>query len=237
MPNSSRLTLYAHPLSSFCWKVLMALWENATPFTYETIQGRPADHAVLRAHSPAGKMPLLHDEAGDAWISESTIIIEYLQLTYPGAVKLVPAGAEGLEARTWDRFLDLHVHLPMQSVVAERMRPDDQKDPSGAAAAIAALRKAYSVLEARMATRTWAAGEAFTLADCAAVPALFYANAIAPFTADHPALSGYFERLIARPSAQRAIGEAQPWFEYFPIAEALDARFTGPEFARQDARP
>ena len=176
-------------------------------------------------------MPLLHDAARDRAVPESTIIIEYLQRCYPSAVALIPEEAAAqLEARLWDRFFDLYVHTPMQKLVTDRLRPDDGKDPAGVDEARATLGTAYDMLEKRLAMQGWVAGEAFTIADCAAIPALFYAQAVHPFSTSHPALAGYFDRLTDRPSARRTIREAQPYFNFFPFQDALDARFTSPDF-------
>jgi len=223
------LTLFTHPLASYCWKVTIALYENETPFVSRILNGRPADDAQFRRLWPAAKMPVLRDAARERTIPETSIIIEYLQHHYPGPIALLPADPDAqLEVRLWDRFFDLYVQTPMQKLVSDRMRPADQKDPAGVGEATATLAMAYGVLEDRFAG---AAGEQpFTLADCAAAPALFYAEAVQPFAATHPALGGYFERLIARPSVRRTIREAQPYFQYFPFREALNPRFTSPDF-------
>jgi glutathione S-transferase len=232
MPNDQTgLTLYSHPLASYCWKVLMALYETGTPFRQELVEGFPKTHPVLSGFWPIGKMPLLHDAARGQAVPETTIIIEYLQQYYPAAPALLPERtAERLDTRLWDRFFDLYVHTPMQKVVIDRMRPDNQKDPSGVAEANGALDTAYAMLEQRLGTRTWATGDDFTLADCAAMPALFYAEAVRPFSNSHPALVGYCERIMNRPSGRRTIREAKPYFHLFPFRDALNARFIGPDF-------
>ncbi len=229
--NEPALTLYSHPLASYCWKALVALYETGTPFRSALIEGLPKANPTLSAFWPIGKMPLLHDAARDKAVPETTIIIEYLQHHYPGAATLIPEQtALQLDVRLWDRFFDLYVHTPMQKLVADRMRPMDQKDPAGAGEAKATLDTAYAMLEQRMATRMWAVGDDFTMADCAAMPALFYAEAVHPFSGSHPALTAYFERLMARPSARRTIREAQPYFHFFPFHDALNPRFTSPNF-------
>lgn len=229
--NETVLTVYAHPLSSYCWKVLVALYETGVPFRQERVDGFPKAHSTLSGLWPIGKMPLLHDAARDQAVPESTIIIDYLQCYYPSAVALIPdEAAAQIETRQWDRFFDLYVHTPMQKQVIDRLRPADGKDPVGVAEAKAVLDTAYAMLEKRMATRDWAAGDAFTLADCAAMPALFYAQAVHPFSSSHPALAAYLNRLTDRPSARRTIREAQPYFHFFPFHDALDARFTSTDF-------
>jgi glutathione S-transferase len=212
------LELYFHPLASFCHKVLIALYESDTPFEPHHLDlGDPAVRDELRALSPMGKMPVLRDHARGEVIAESTIIIEYLALYYPGAVALVPTDpSAALDARSEERFYDLYVHGAMQTIVLDRLRPPAQRDPLGVERAHALLQDAYAVLEQRMAGRTWATGDAFSLADCAAAPSLFYANEVAPFLATHPRLAAYFDRLRARPSYARVLDEARPWMQNFP---------------------
>jgi glutathione S-transferase len=228
--NDSALTLYSHPLASYCWKVLVALYESGIPFRNEIIEGLPKANPSLSALWPIGKMPVLHDVARGQAVPETSIIIEYLQHYHPGAAKLIPEQTElQLDVRLWDRFFDLHVQTPMQKLVTDRMRPDDLKDPVGVDEAKAALDTGYAMLEQRMATRTWVAGEEFTLADCSAMPALFYAEAVHPFSTSHPALAFYVDRLMARPSVQRTIRDAQPYLHLFPFREALNPRFATPD--------
>lgn len=221
------LTLHAHPLSSFCHKVLIALYENGTPFSTHLVNlGEQESRAAFLALWPIGKMPVLHDGDRGLTIPESTIIIEYLDRHYPGARALLPAADdERREVRLWDRILDLHVHLPMQKIVGDRLRADGERDPRGVADARAALHTAYDMIEQRMVDRTWMAGEHFTLADCSAEPALFYAALVAPFAQTHPRLAAYAEQLWGRPSVQRAIAEARPYFHLFPVKDAVPARF------------
>jgi glutathione S-transferase len=212
------LHLHFHPLASFCHKVLIALYENATPFEPHIVDlGDAASSAAFKALWPMGKMPVLRDEAHGLTIPESTIIIEYLAQRYPGPAQLVPADPElGREARLWDRIYDHYVHEPMQKIVTDRLRPAGRNDPFGVEAARATLRAAYAMIDGRMATRRWAVGEGFGMADCAAAPALFYAAKVEPFGAGQPHLAAYFERLLARPSYARALREAEPYFKLFP---------------------
>ncbi|PZQ96858.1 MAG: glutathione S-transferase [Cereibacter sphaeroides] len=221
------LTLYLHPLASFCHKVLIGLYENGVNFTPITVDlADPASTAPLLAEWPAGKIPVLHDSDGDRSLPETTIILEYLHLRYPGPVKLFPADPEGaLEVRLWDRFFDLYIHQPMQKIVIDRLRAPGTGDALGVSEAYATLDTAYEMVETRMAGRHWAAGEAFSLADCAASPALFYAGIIHPFGPNRPVLSAYFERLMARASIARTISEARPYFQFFPFSDAIPARF------------
>lgn len=225
------LVLFLHPLASFCQKVLIAFHENGTAFEPRIVDLMdPADRARFLDLWPLGKIPVLRDEARDRTIPETTIIIEYLEQQHPGARPLLPEDpAARLDARLWDRFHDLYVQAPLQKIVIDRLRPEDARDPSGVAEARAALRAAYAVLERRMAGRRWAAGDAFSLADCAAAPALFYAGCVEPFAETHPHLAAYFDRLVERPSVWRVIEGARPYFPMFPFAQAIPARFRAPE--------
>jgi glutathione S-transferase len=212
------LTLYYHPLASFCWKVLIALYENGVPFTPKMVDlGNPAERAALLKLWPIGKFPVLRDDARDQTIPESSIIIEYLDRHYPGPTRLIPTSDElALQARLSDRFYDLYVHLPMQKVMDDRLRPEGKKDPHGVEGARAQLRTSYRMIDAQMAAGSWAIGEHFTIADCAALPPLFYGNMVEPFTASHSRLAAYFERLKARPSIARVMREAEPYFAMVP---------------------
>jgi glutathione S-transferase len=226
MPAEPQLTLHFHPLAAYCWKVLIALYEAQTPFKGEMLNGRPSDDAAFTALWPIAKMPVLQDAARGQIVPETSIIIDYLDQYYPGPARMIPADPDlAREVRLWDRIFDLYVSTPMQKHVSDRLQPEGQKDPAGVVAAKATLDAAYAMLEARMATRTWAVGEAFTLADCAALPALFYAEPVHPFSANHPALAAYLDRLVARPSVRRVLAEAKPWLQYFPFNEALSPRF------------
>jgi glutathione S-transferase len=212
------LKLYYHPLSSFCWKVLIALYENDTPFTPVMLDlSKEAERATLSRLWPIGKFPVLRDDATDRTIPESSIIIEYLDGQYPGRTRLVPADPKmALQTRLRDRFYDLYVHLPMQKVVGDRLRPAGQKDSYGVDEASARIASCYGMIDKEVAARTWAMGDAFTLADCAAAPALFYGNKVLPFGDTHNNLTAYFERLKARPSFARVLKEAEPYFAMFP---------------------
>ena len=213
------LTLHFHPLSSYCQKVLIALYENGTAFERQIVNlGDPQSAAAFRERWPVGKMPGLHDSAGDHAIPESSIIIEYLDQHYPGGTPLIPAEpAAALRTRLADRFYDLYVHDPMQRIVGDRLRPADKRDPLGVETAKAILRASYGIVDGEMAAhaRTWAIGEAFTLADCAAAPPLFFANKLVPF-GEYRHLATYFDRLSKRPSVARAFSEAEPFLKFFP---------------------
>lgn len=221
------LTLYYHPLASFCHKVLIALYENNTEFRGQVVDlADSASSAEMLSLWPVGKFPLLRDDARARTLPETSIIIEYLVLHYSGPQPLLPADADAaLDARLWDRFFDLYVQVPMQKLVLDRLRAPDEKDPRGVADARASLQTAYALAEKRLQGRTWAAGDAFGLADCAAAPALFYADIVEPFSKTSPNLAAYFERLLARPSVARTLREARPYFDMFPFHESIPARF------------
>jgi glutathione S-transferase len=211
------LTLYYHPLSSFCWKALIALYEAEVPFEARMVNlGDPADRTVFQAVWPLAKFPVLRDEASGETIPESTIVIEYLAERWPSARSLVPAEPEAArQVRLLDRLIDSYIHLPFQQIVGERLRPAEAKDPFGVERNRAAVRQGYDLV-APMLGEPWAVGEAFTLADCAALPALYYADYAIPL-ADWPGLAAYLERLKARPSVARVLAEAEPYFEMFPL--------------------
>jgi len=221
------LTLYYHPLASFCHKVLVALYENGTPFTPEIVDLMDEGAAArFLAVWPVGKIPVLRDEARDRTVPETSIIIEYLDSHYPGPGPLLPPGEpDRLDARLWDRFFDLYVQAPMQRIVVDRLRPEGERDPRGVTEARAALRTAYGMIERRVAERTWVVGDRFGLAECAAAPALFYAGIVEPFADGHPHTAAYFERLLARPSFARVLAEARPYFPNFPYRDRMPARF------------
>src|SRR4030088_2164787 len=161
------LTLHFHPLASFCWKALIALYENDTPFAPNMVDlGNAAERAALLKLWPIGKFPVLRDEARDQTIPESSIIIEYLDRHYPGSTPLIPAEADlAWQTRLRDRFYDLYVHEPMPKIVGDRLRPSEKPDPFGVEEARARLQTAYRMIEQEMATKTWAMGDGFTMAD------------------------------------------------------------------------
>lgn len=212
------LKLYFHPLSSFCQKVLTALYENATPFEPALVDlGEEASRNAFLKIWPIGKFPVLADAARGMLVPESSIIIEYLAQHYPGKVSLVPVGADlAWQTRLEDRFYDLYVDVPMQKIVTNKLRPAGQGDAFGVEHAKGVLQTACSLIEQKMATRTWATGEAFSMADCAAAPALFYANLVMPLGDAHPNTAAYLDRLMKRPSFARVVEEAKPYFAMFP---------------------
>jgi glutathione S-transferase len=212
------LKLYFHPLSSFCQKVLTALYENATPFEPVIVDlFNEASAAAFKKIWPIGKFPVLRDEARDRTVPESSIIIEYLAQHYPGKSQLVPADAElARQTRLRDRFFDLYVNVPMQKVVTDKLRPAGKNDPYGVEQAKTLLETSLGMIDQDMATKTWVMGDGFTMADCAAAPPLFYANMLMPFGATHKNAARYLDRLMKRPSFARAVEEAQPYLKLMP---------------------
>lgn len=216
------LTLYYHPLASFCHKVLVALYENSIAFEARLIDlGAEKDRAALGALWPFCKFPVLQDHTSQRNVPESSIIIEYLD-RFAEQSPMVPRNAEdALQVRLWDRIFDNHVHQPLQDIVLDRIH-GSQGDMAGARATI---QTAYGLINQQVASQPWAAGHNFSLADCAAAPALFYAHTLEAFPEQHVHLHAYFEKLIVRPSVQRVLAEAKPYFPMYPFYSAIPARF------------
>jgi glutathione S-transferase len=211
------LALYGHLFSSYTQKVLIALYENATPFEFRSVGPETPQHSESwLARWPLRKFPLLVD--GERNIAETSIIIEYLQLNHPGPVRLLPDDpAAALEVRFLDRFFDLHVMDAAQHAVNGALTGDPVKRAEGVALSKEKLERAYGWLEGELAGRTWAAGESYTLADCAASPSLFYADWVHEISGDYPVLRAYRTRLLARPSFARAVDDARYFRPYFPL--------------------
>jgi glutathione S-transferase len=210
------LQLYAHPFSSYCQKVTTALYENGTPFLLRLLApDNPEAFAEFAKLWPMKRMPVLVD--GERTVVEATVIVEYLDLHHPGPVRLIPEDARAaLTVRGMDRFFDNYVMTPMQKIVADTIRSEQNRDPYGVKEAHAMLDMAYRWLDTTMADREWAAGEAFSLADCAAGPSLFYADWVHPIGEDCANVRAYRRRLLERPSFARAVDEARPYRPLFP---------------------
>lgn len=220
------LQLFSHPLSSYCHKVLIALYELALPFEAVMVNpGDPAERARFLALWPTGKIPLLMDD-GQA-VPETSVMIEYLQQRHAPGAQLLPHDSKTcLEARLWDRLFDNYVMTPVQSIVGQQLREPVTRDEQAATSAKATLAMAYDLAERHLADgREWAAGKHFSIADCAAAPSLFYASTLVPFESSQQHLGAYFERLVARASIKRVLEEAQPWFEYYPFKQQIPSRF------------
>jgi glutathione S-transferase len=217
------LTLYYHPLSSFCHKVLVALYESGTEFERRVINlGDDKDRAELLAVSPIGKFPAVRDHDRKRNLAETTIIIEYLDHFFAGERPLIPREWEdAFQVRLWDRLFDNYLQVPMQQIVGDRMRGAK----GDLARERATLDTAYVMIDKQVADTTWIAGRNFSMADCAAAPALFYAGTVHPFPQSFPHLRAYFDRLMERPSVQRVMEEAKPYFRLFPFADAIPKRF------------
>jgi glutathione S-transferase len=220
------LTLYFHPLSSSCHKVLVALYDMGITFEPRFLDlGDAGQRNNFLALWPTGKMPLLLDN--ERVVPETSIIIEYLTQHHarPGQALLPSDPEAALETRLMDRLIDLYVMQPMQAIVGDRLRPENQRDPLGVTRARETLQMAYGLLEQGLAGRNWMAGEHFSMADCNAAPALFYAATLVPFPERHSRLCAYFERLLQRDSVKRTLDEARPYFHMYPYYESIPARF------------
>lgn len=209
------LTLFGHPFSSYCQKVLIALWENDTHFVYRHLES-PGVGEELASLWPIGKFPVLVDD--DRTIAETSVIIEHLDLHHTGKVRFLPDDRiAALEVRLLDRFFDQYVMNAATVVVGEALRKLPDRLPEAKEGAAKALNIAYRWLESRLAGRAWAAGDDFSLADCAAAPALFYGDWVHQISDDYPRLRAYRSRLLARPSFARAVEEGRKYRSYFPL--------------------
>jgi len=211
------LQLLFHPFSSYSQKALIALYENGIPFEPQVVAGPDSPAGSLLAELwPMKRFPVLLD--GARTILEATCIIEYLQISHPGPVQLIPADPmAALEVRMLDRFFDNYVSTPQQKIVFNALRPEAHRDPYGCDEARAMLDTSYAWLEQHMAGREWAVGDSFSLADCAAAPFLFYADWTHPIGPAFPRVTAYRQRLLKRPSFARAVDEARPYRAYFPL--------------------
>lgn len=209
------LELFAHPFSSYCQKALIAFYENDIPFAYRMMED-PGVGAELASLWPIGKFPLLLDNG--RVILETTIIIEHLHVRHPGPVKLIPDDPDGaVEVRMLDRFFDNYVMTPQGKFVFDALRPPESRDPYGVEEARRMLDTSYAWLDQHMKGRTWAVGDTFTLADCAAAPSLFYADWTHRIPEHYEHLTAYRARLLQRPSFARAVDEARRFRHYFPL--------------------
>jgi glutathione S-transferase len=211
------LSLYEHPFAAYCWKALIALYERDLPFEPHVVVGE-ADRTRLAELWPMASIPVLVDHEAGLTLPESTTIVEYLD-GLGDAARLVPADpAAALQARLWDRVIDGHVMAPMQKIVLDNLRPEGRGDPQGIVEAQAMLDQAYELVDTHLTGGGWVAGPAFTLADCAAAPALFYGRVVNRWDEQRLAhLTRYFTALTARPSVARVIDEAREYRDIFPL--------------------
>ena len=208
------ITLYAHPFAAYCWKALIALYENATPFDYRVVEDA-AGWAELESLWPIKKFPLLRD--GKATIIESSIIVEYLMRHYPGAKRMIPVSDDAaLQVRFMDRVFDNYVMTPMNTLVVDRIRAQNERDAKGVADARNMLDVAYGWLEKQVRQEQWLCGNEFSLAECSAAPALFYADWVHPIGDRFPAVNAYRRRVLGRLSVARVVDEARPYRKLFP---------------------
>ncbi len=211
------LTLHYHPLSSFCWKALVGLYELEIPFEKKLVDlGNAAERAAFARLWPIAKFPVLRDDAHDRTMPESTILLEYAE-RLAGGRRLIPEDPDrAIECRLRDRVHDLYIHVPMQKIVGDRLRPRESRDALGVEQARAQMETTYALVDEQARVGPWSMGEDFTLADCAAMPALYYGNKVVPFVGRWKNLTAYFERLTQRPSVARVLREAEPYFHMFP---------------------
>lgn len=218
-----KLTLYYHPLASYCHKVLIALYENHIEFEGRIINlGEAKDRAELQALWPLGKFPVIHDHERQRSLAESSIIIEYLDQYFAATQRMIPSNFnDALEVRLWDRIFDNYVQGPMQDIVNDKLRGTN----GDLSSARSTLETAYAMIDRQVASKDWCVGKDFSMADCAAAPALFYASTLQAFPHHYVNLSAYFERLMNRPSVRRVLEEAKPYFSFYPFSDAIPARF------------
>ncbi|HET7611086.1 MAG TPA: glutathione S-transferase family protein [Rhodanobacteraceae bacterium] len=211
------MQLYGHPFSSYTQKALTALYENATAFKFlELSRDFPQNNAEFARRWPLRRFPILVD--GERQVMEATCIIEYLVVHRPGPSRLIPANADAaIEVRMLDRFFDNYIHTPVQKAVFNQLRPERDRDPYGVDEARRMLDTAYAWLDRQMAEREWAAGDTFSLADCAAAPALFYADWVHEIGAGFNNVRAYRARLLARRSFARCVEQARPYRPWFPL--------------------
>jgi glutathione S-transferase len=209
------LELFGHPFSSYTWKVLIPLYADGTGFEFRQVPENEENYAELKRIWPIGKFPLLVDDGKP--VMEATPIIEHLQAHHPGPNSWIPDGDLGRQVRFLDRFFDLHVQGNMQPAVNNALRPEGKADAYGEELARSNLRTAYDWLDANLPEAAWAAGDRFTLADCAAAPALFYADWVEEIGDGRPKLQAYRARLLEHPAVSRCIEEARPYRPYFPL--------------------
>ncbi len=228
----ARFAFYHHPLSSYCQKVSIALAELGVEHERHIVNlGDPGERAAFVAKWPTAKIPLLVDLQRDLVIPETSIQIEYLDRHALEGRSLFPSGRGGaaldadLQARLWDRLMDCYLMTPMQQIVGDRLRPQDQRDALGVSRARDVIAGSYQMMESRLAESRWLGGEDFSIADCSAFPALWYANTLQAIGSETPHLLAYFRRLLERPSVQAALAEARPWLKYYPYAESVPAEF------------
>lgn len=207
------IQIYGHPFSSFTWKALIAAYERDVPFEFCMVDpDHPQNLARMAELSPTGQFPALVD--GKREVTQSNSVIEYLD-RFGDAPPMLPSNPDAaLNARMLAYVFDSYVSIPVQQVVGEALRPADQQDPERANAAKAKLGRTYAWLSSRIGN-AWANGQDFSIADCAAAPALFYADWVHPIPAG--AVKDYRARLLAQPSVARAVDEARPYRSFFPL--------------------
>ncbi|WP_338426286.1 glutathione S-transferase family protein [Sphingopyxis kveilinensis] len=209
------IELFSHPFSSYCQKALIAFYENDIAFTERMLE-EPGVGDELASLWPMKRFPILRENG--RVVMEATTIIEYLGVHHPGPVKLIPEDPDlAWQVRMLDRVFDNYVMTPQGKFVFDALRPEGSRDPHGVEEARKLLDTSYAWLDEHMRGKTWAVGETFTLADCAAAPSLFYADWTHRIPERYENLIAYRARLLARPSFARAVDEARRFRHYFPL--------------------
>ena len=204
------MKLYYFPLSTYSQKALIALFEKHAEFESEEVKlFDEAERERYRKIYPLGRIPLLVLDDGHM-IPESSIIIEYLDAHFEDGPRLIPSGAEAArQTRFHDRMMDLYVNDSIATLLFQSWKPEAARDQELIDRSRFRAGVMYDFMEQRLDGRTWLMGEDFTMADCAAGPALLYAGDLFPF-ADRPRIAAYWERLRTRPSYARVLEEAEP---------------------------
>jgi glutathione S-transferase len=202
------MKLYYYPLSTYCQKVLIALYEKGIEFEGESLMlFDPEVRDQFREIYPLGKIPLLVDD-NDHMVPESSIIIEYLD-TKAKPLLIFGDADEQRQIRFKDRMFDLYLLETIATLFFQNMKPANEQDPERIATAQFQIDKIYMFMEMELENQPFSCGSEFTMADCTAAAGLFYASKVAPFD-DRPLIKQYWERLCSMPSVQRVHAEAAP---------------------------
>jgi glutathione S-transferase len=204
------MKLYYNPLSTYCQKVMIAFNEKGIAYEPHVVDLMSAEgRASYEEINPFGKVPFF--KPSEDWqVPESTSIIEYLEDKFPNTPRLIPAGGgdAARQVRFMDRMADLYLNEPIVELQFQKIGFRAQ-DNDRAARARKFVSISYGYYDKRLAKQPWLCGESFTMADCAAIPALYYAQAVMPFDA-HSNIVAYWERARKRPSYAKVKAEFEP---------------------------
>ena len=209
------LALYGHPFSSYTWKALIALYASGIPFDFRNVdETHPENAVVVAATGPLGKFPVLAENGRRVF--EATAIIEYLVAHHPAAASLLPSDPKAaVVTRMMDRVFDNYVMGPMQEVVAAYIRRPDSPEPDVLARSRDQLDRSYAWLDKWLDGHPY--GESVSLVECAAAPALFYADWVHPIPSSFTRLLRFRAHLLALPAMARCVDDARPFRSYFPL--------------------